>query len=256
MLAHQRDEVILGELRQNGTVSAADLASLLRVSAPTIRRDLDRLEHGGALQRVRGGAYLADVPAAESSAEHAFQAVVDENAAAKDAVAAASAALVQDGQVVVLDIGTTTMRIAHHLQGRRVTVVTSSLAVLDVLRNDDAVDLVLLGGAVRRNFQTLVGPFTEDNLADVAADVAFLSCTGVRPDGAVVDDISREVMVKRAIIRAADRVVLAAPASKFPGTGSLRITGLADVDVLVTTEGAPAATTDLVVRAGGRLLAV
>lgn len=254
MLAHQRDEMILDELRQNGTVSAADLASLLQVSAPTIRRDLDRLEHDGALQRVRGGAYLADVPAAESSAEQSFRAVVDDNAAAKDAVAATAAALVEDGQVVVLDIGTTTMRIAHHLRGRRVTVITSSLAVLDVLRHDVEVDLVLLGGAVRRNFQTLVGSFTEDNLADVVADLAFLSCTGVRSDGSVVDDISREVTVKRAITRAADRVVLAAPASKFPGTGALRITSLADVDVLVTTADAPAATTALVVQAGGLLL--
>lgn len=256
MLAHQRDEMILERLRASGSVSAAELGALLRVSAPTVRRDLERLEHEGALQRVHGGAYLADDTATESAVEAAFGSVVDENALAKDAVAAQAASVVEDGQVVLLDIGTTTMRIAHHLRGRDVTVITSSLAVLDVLRHDTAVNLVLLGGAVRRNFQTLVGPFTEDNLADVTADLAILSCTGVRPDGTIVDDISREATIKRAMIRAADRIVLAAPASKFPGSGSLRISSLADIDILVTTSDAPRTTTDLIRQFGGELMEV
>ena len=155
---------------------------------------------------------------------------------------------------MLLDIGTTTMRVAHHLRGRDVTVITSSLAVLDVLRHDTAVNLVLLGGTVRRNFQTLVGALTEDNLAELVADVAVLSCTGIRPDGSIMDDISREATIKRAMIRAADTIVLAAPASKFPGSGSLRVTTLPDVHVLVTTGDAPTATTDLVSQAGGRVI--
>ncbi|MBK4346301.1 DeoR/GlpR family DNA-binding transcription regulator [Lacisediminihabitans changchengi] len=253
MLAHQRDEKILDRLRETGSASAQDLMALLNVSGPTIRRDLERLEQEGALQRVHGGAYLAG-GAPEAVAEQPFGAVVDQNASVKDAVAAAAAALVTDGQVVLLDIGTTTMRIAHHLRGRKVTVITSSLAILDVLRNDDVVDLVLLGGAVRRNYQTLVGPLTEDALASISADIAFLSCTGVRSDGAVVDDISREASVKRAIVSAANQVVLVAPANKFPGTGSLKICALSEIDVLVTSSGAVEATLAQYTEAGGRVV--
>jgi len=249
MLAHERAEKIVERLRERGTVSAQELVRTLQVSAPTIRRDLERLESEGVLRRVHGGAFLAQA-VADGTTEAPFAEVVSANAAGKDAVAAAAAELVSPGQVVLLDIGTTTMRVARQLRGRQVTVITSSLAVLDVLRNDECVDLVLLGGTVRRNFHSLVGPLTEDSLASVSADIAFLSCTGVRPDGSVVDDISQEATLKRAMVRSADRVVLTAPASKFPGTGSLRICPLGDLSDLITTAGADEVTLDRCRQAG------
>lgn len=245
MLPHERAEKIVERLRERGTVTAQELVRLLQVSAPTIRRDLERLEAGGMLHRVHGGAYLTEADALDETgsekagdlAEAPFAASAADNAAQKEAVAAQAAALVSPGQVVLLDIGTTTMRIARHLRGRHVTVITASLAVLDTLRDDETTDLVLLGGTLRRNYQSLVGPLTEDALGSVSADIAFLSCTGVRQDGTVVDDISREATLKRVITRSAARVVLAAPASKFPGTGSLRICKLDDLDDLVTNTG-------------------
>lgn len=287
MLAHERGEKILERLRERGTVSAQELVRLLRVSAPTVRRDLERLEAEGMLRRVHGGAYLAGgsgspggpggsgspgspgtavtagtgenadgngTAAGEDGAEAPFADVVSANAAQKEAVAAEAAKLVSPGQVILLDIGTTTMRIARHLRGRNVTVITGNLAVLDVLRHDDAVDLVLLGGSVRRNFQSLVGPLTEDALASISADIAFLSCTGVRQDGSVVDDISQEATLKRAIVRSANRVALAAPAGKFPGSGSLRICQLSDVHDLITTAGADEIALDRCRQAGGNVI--
>jgi DeoR/GlpR family transcriptional regulator of sugar metabolism len=251
MLAHERAERIVDRLRERGTVSAQELVRALRVSAPTIRRDLDRLESEGVLRRVHGGAFLAR---AEAAVEAPFAEVVGVDAAAKEAVAAEAAKLVQPGQVVLLDIGTTTMRIARHLRDQSVTVITGNLAVLDVLRHDDACELVLLGGTVRRNYQSLVGPLTEDALASVSADISFLSCTGVRPDGSVVDDISQEATLKRAIVRSANRVVLAAPAPKFPGSGSLRICRLDDLDDLITTEGADPGTLDRARQAGANVV--
>jgi DeoR/GlpR family transcriptional regulator of sugar metabolism len=250
MLTPQRDETILTRLRETGGATGQELAALLGVSGSTIRRDLERLEELGHLRRVHGGAYCP------SEAESPFADVVDKDAAQKEAVAARAAELVADGQVVLLDIGTTTMRIAQHLRNRDITVIASSLAVLDVLRHDKSVNLVMLGGTVRRNFQTLVGPLTEDALATVRADLAFLSCTGVRPDGSIVDDISQEASIKRALINAADRVVLATTSSKFPGTGSLRIGHLGSVAVVVTNEGADEATLSHCRRAGGQVVLV
>src|SRR5580698_748333 len=168
MLAHERAEKIVERLRERGTVSAQELVRLLQVSAPTIRRDLERLEHEGVLRRVHGGAYLPEADdavetvgdQADGWAEVPFAASAAVHAAQKEAVAAQAAALVGPGQVVLLDIGTTTMRIARHLRGRHVTVITASLAVLDLLRDDETTDLVLLGGTLRRNYQSLVGPLT------------------------------------------------------------------------------------------------
>ena len=249
MLARQRDQVILTRLRQTGTSTAQELAVLAQASSATIRRDLDRLHRRGALHRVYGGAALAGSPD-----ESPFDDVVDTDAVDKDAVADAAAGLVRDGQVVLLDIGTTTLRIARRLRGREVTVITSSLAVLDVLRSDPAVELLLLGGSVRRNFHSLVGSLTENGLLMVKADVLFLSCTGVDPDGMVVDDISAEAGVKRAMIAAARQVVLVAPAAKFPGTGSMRICDVAQLDVLVTTAGADPGTLERCRADGGRVV--
>jgi DeoR/GlpR family transcriptional regulator of sugar metabolism len=250
MLAHERAERIVERLRERGTVSAQELVRMLRVSAPTIRRDLERLEGEGVLRRVHGGAFLTSNGAEQEGPEAPFADVVASNAAEKDAVAALAATLVQPGQVVLLDIGTTTMRIARQLRGRSITVITGSLAVLDVLRHDEVCELVLLGGSVRRNYQSLVGLLTEDALASVSVDIAFLSCTGVRPDGSVVDDISQEATLKRAIARSANRVVLAAPAAKFPGSGSLRICRMDDLHDLVTTPGADLSTLEHARQAG------
>jgi DeoR/GlpR family transcriptional regulator of sugar metabolism len=259
MLAHERAERIVERLRERGTVSAQELVRMLRVSAPTIRRDLDRLEGDGVLRRVHGGAFLPSTEAgaragAGAAGETPFAEVVAEHAAAKEAVAAEAAKLVLPGQVVLLDIGTTTMRIARHLRGRSITVITGNLAVLDVLRHDDVCGLVMLGGSVRRNYQSMVGPLTEDALASVSADIAFLSCTGVRPDGSVVDDISQEATLKRAIVRSANRVVLPVPAAKFPGSGSLRICRVEDLDDLITTAGADENTLDRARQAGANVI--
>ena len=255
MLARQRDQVILRRLREAGTESAQALAALLKVSSATIRRDLERLEREGALARIYGGAFLPQTAGdGAESTESPFDEVVDKDAADKDRVAAAAAALVEDGQAVLLDIGTTTMRIARELRGRPVTVITSSLAVLDALRSDTATNLVLLGGSVRRNFQSLVGPLTQDALGNLKADLLLLSCTGVYHDGSVVDDISSEASVKRAMIAAAREVVLVAPATKFPGSGSLRTCHLGDVDIVVTTAGADESALDHCRQGGGRVI--
>ena len=146
------------------------------------------------------------------------------------------------------------MMLARHLRGRPVTVMTASLAVVDVLRDDEQVELVVLGGALRRPYLSLVGVLTQDALAQVRADRAFLGASGVRADGQVLDTTGVEVPVKRALIAAADQVVLLADRHKLPGSGSLRVCALKDIDVLVTNDGADPATLDACAAAGVEVL--
>ncbi|WP_406314194.1 DeoR/GlpR family DNA-binding transcription regulator [Streptosporangium sp. NBC_01639] len=221
-------------VRLSGATSVSDLAGQLGVSPSTIRRDLEVLDRDGTLRRVRGGA-CAD---ADADADLPFAEVAALDEQDKEAVAVRAAQLVRDGDVILLDIGTTTMRLARRLRGRRVTVITSSLAVFDVLRSDPATELLLLGGLVRRTYHSLVGVLTEEALRQVCADRVFLGTSGVRPDGQLVDSTLAEVPVKRAMIAAAGQVVLLADRHKFPGTGALRVCGPEDVDVIVTNEGA------------------
>lgn len=231
----------------------AELAAEMHVSQATVRRDLDELDANGELVRTYGGAVAAE-PDAGQVGEKPFHVSSVQDFDLKDAVAARAADLIDDGSVVVLDIGTTTPLIARRLRGRPVTVITSNLGVLDELRDDDTVKLVLLGGVLRRNYQSLVGTLTEDALLQLNADIFFLTCTGIRPNGHVVDDMAVETPIKRAMIQCATKVVLVAPETKFPGTGSLRVTTLEDIDLLVTTSGTPAEYLELVLQTNGKVI--
>ncbi|MBF5082240.1 DeoR/GlpR family DNA-binding transcription regulator [Quadrisphaera sp. INWT6] len=260
MQTQERHGRILERLDADRFASVNDLALAMGVSASTVRRDLHELDARGELRRTHGGAVLLSrggqeiSRTSEGSVEAPWASTAATDADEKAALGRAAAALVPDGAVVALDIGTTTPLLARHLAGRRVTVITANLAVLDELRGDDAVEVVLLGGQVRRNFQTLVGPLTLQALASISCDLAFLSCTGVRPDGRVVDDMSVEAPTKEALVAAAQQTVLLTSRAKFPGTGSLQTTSLEAVDVLVTTDGAPQSALDRVTAAGGRVV--
>jgi DeoR/GlpR family transcriptional regulator of sugar metabolism len=255
VLLRERQNRIIGALQTGGAASVRELAAALDVSESTIRRDLELLDRNGELTRTYGGAVLrprATVETDGQSEEGPYDDTAD--AEHKTRVARAAADLVQDGSVVILDIGTTTPKLAGMLRGRDITVVTSNLAVFDVLRDDDAVRVVLLGGVVRRNYHTLVGSLAQSALSQISADVVFLSCTGVRANGHVVDNMAVEAPIKQAMIAASSRVVLLATEAKFPGTGALRLCSLADVDVLVTTAGAPEETVALCRNAGREVI--
>ncbi|MEV4257288.1 DeoR/GlpR family DNA-binding transcription regulator [Spirillospora sp. NPDC049652] len=252
MTSSKRRAQIVSSVRTKGAASVRELAESLKVSESTIRRDLDVLDRNGELVRTYGGA--APSPQQAGALEISFAASAERDREGKEAVARRAAELVEDDMVVVLDIGTSTRLIARHLRGRPVTVITANLAVFDELRDDAAVRLVLVGGVVRRNYLSLVGSLAESALSQVSADLVFLSCTGVRSNGHVVDDMEVETQIKRAMIEAADRVVLVASESKFPGTGSLRVCSLEQLDTLVTTAGADPQTLELCRQAGGKVI--
>lgn len=244
-------------LRAEGAASVSEFALALRVSESTIRRDLILLDRNGELTRTYGGAVLRPgetiVGHGEAaSLEGEFR--TDTNIHLKRALAIRAASLIEDGSVIVLDIGTTTPLIARELRGRSVTVITSNLAVLDELRNDEFVRLVMLGGVLRRNYQSFVGTLTQLALTQVTADTVFLSCTGVRPSGNVVDNMALEAPIKQSLIDVADRVILLASETKFPGTGALRLCSLSNIDVVITTAGANFETLALCEEAGGEVM--
>jgi DeoR/GlpR family transcriptional regulator of sugar metabolism len=231
VLAQQRYDRILAELRTERVLGVHALAEALGVSEATVRRDLQRLSEDGMVERVRGGARCV------ITAEPAYHQVAARPHADRDLVAEAAASLVTDGDVLLLDIGTTVHALAARLHGLRVTVITSNLAVYEELAGDTAVELILLGGAVRRNYRSLVGFLTEQALANVRADRLFLGTAGIRPDGTVLDTTTVEVPVKQAMLRAADQVILLATPDKFPGSGMAKVCGPEAIDVLVCRSG-------------------
>ena len=242
LIPARRRQEILRAVRA-GSTHVGELAQTFGVSEMTVRRDLRELAGAGMVERVRGGAVRAGgEPPFEESAVERFE--------AKDRIGAAAAALVEDGQTVMIDIGTTTLQAARRLHGRRLTVVTSSLAVLEELLPDEAVELVLPGGLVRRNYRSLVGVLAEDSLRQLKSDIAFLGTSGVDYELGVWDTTMVEVPIKRLMIAGADGTVLIADAAKFSMTGVVRVCGPESIDHVVTDAPLPAACRSAVDAAG------
>ena len=164
---YMRQVAILDRLRAEGALTVDQLSAATSASRATIRRDLDTLESAGVINRVHGGAVLRADSGADGDLTRPFAQVVTADSEDKTAIARLAAGLVNDGDVVLLDIGTTTMRLAVELRGRTITVITANLAVLDVFRDDVNVELILLGGQVRRQYHSLVGALTQEALRHV-----------------------------------------------------------------------------------------
>ncbi|MEU8827973.1 DeoR/GlpR family DNA-binding transcription regulator [Streptomyces sp. NPDC048636] len=239
MLRETRHEKLLSILGEQGVLPIGEIASRLDISEATARRDITELGRAGRLTRVYGGAVAAPTP----DEERPFSEVEVDDLAEKQAVARRAAELVADGDVVLLDIGTTTLQLAKRLRGRPVTIVTSNLAVYDELRDDPHITLILLGGQVRANYRSVVGFLTESNIRQLHVGRLFLGASGVLPDGSVLDSTHVEVPVKRAMLEATREVVLLVTTGKFPGeTGLARICGPRQIDTLITNTTSDPAT--------------
>jgi DeoR/GlpR family transcriptional regulator of sugar metabolism len=250
MLRDRRHELILRILRADGSATVESLAERLATSQATIRRDLVQLDEDGLLRRVYGGAVSVD------DRDDPFAGVAAVHADDKDAIARHCADMIKDGETVLIDIGTTAYQVARHLRGRSLTVVTSSLPVVDELQDEPGIQLMVLGGMLWRDHRSLVGFMTEDNIRQVHADRLILGTSGVRPGGHVMDTTVIEVPVKRAMISVSDQVILVADTAKFPGVGMAKVCGPAELDALVTNAPADPATVVALRETGAEVIEV
>lgn len=234
MLTASRRDFIESQIRNSGAVAVSELAEHFGVSTSTIRRDLNELSRLGRLNRVRGGGTI-------EKDSTPFEQVQYSLSKSKDLLGVTAANLIKDGEVVILDIGTTVAQVAKQLRHRRLTVVTASLAVVDVLRDSLETELIVLGGVLRNSYLSLVGGITELALQQISADVAVLGASGVSNQGFVLDTTGIEVPIKKAIMAASDRNIFVLAEDKFPGTGVLQICHPGEVDTIVTTRREPSA---------------
>lgn len=226
-----RRQLILHRLANVGEVAFTDLAEDLGVSEMTIRRDLDRLSQEGRARLVRGGA----ITAAGRSYEPPLGLRRTTESAAKAAIGRAAAALVREGDTVIVDVGSTTLELARALKGRqRVTVVTASLPVALELGDEASLDVVVTGGRVRRGELSLTGGIAEDAFASVNCDLAFIGIAGLRAAPGLTDYNPDDARVKRAAIRAARRTVVLADSTKLGRVTFATVAGISEIDTLVT----------------------
>jgi len=228
MLADERRTRLLDLVRSRGFASLPDLAEALEVSESTVRRDLDQLEESGGAKRTHGGAvYTGPSP----KLPH-FEEREPEQWGKKRAIAQAAARMIDDGDTVLLDGGSTTYEVAQCLVGRPLQVVTNSLPVANLFMTRADTDLVLVGGYVYPRTGVALGPYADRMIASLNVRRTVLSVAGVSERGYFNSNLLL-VETERAMMQAADEVIVVADSSKFGRQSLALLCGLGDVQHLV-----------------------
>jgi DeoR/GlpR family transcriptional regulator of sugar metabolism len=246
---HERRSRLLDIIRIRGFAALDELVRELGVSESTIRRDLDALEEQGAARRTHGGVlYSGGMPRLAE-----FDERQPTNWAAKRAIAAAAAQLIDDGETVLLDGGTTTYEVARLLVGRSLQVVTNSLPVANLFASEARTDLVLLGGYVSPRTGVCLGPYANELLGRLHVTTTVLSAAGIAEEGLFNAHLLL-AETEQAMLKAASRVMVVADSSKFGRKSLTLVSALDAIDTLVSDDGMSQAWRDVVSRAGATLV--
>ena len=245
MLPTQRRQAILAELRQAKAVSAEELARRFGVSLETIRRDLRGLRDRGLLERVYGGAL--SVRTAEG--DFATRSIL--HATRKQAIAQLAASLVEPGDTIVIDIGTTALEVARALpETFRGRVLTNSVPAVMALAEREEIELLLSGGQVRHGDAACFGAQAEAFFADFYTDKAFLGSGGVHAQAGLTDYHPPEVATRRTIIAHAAASYVLADSSKLGTIAVHRVCPLSRVTAVLTDSEASAEAVQALTAAG------
>lgn len=233
MYAEERQQAIAELVQARGRASVNELARDFAVTTETVRRDLSVLETARVVRRVHGGAVLA---ASLSVMESGLDERDATQAREKERIARAAMILLPgDGGSILVDAGSTTARLAELLpRDTRLAVFTHGVPIASRLATLPGVELHLLPGRVRTNTQAAVGAETVQAIEQLRVDVAFLGANGISAEHGFSTPDPEEAAVKRAIVRAARRVVVLADSTKFGLDATVSFAGLDDVDVVVT----------------------
>jgi DeoR family fructose operon transcriptional repressor len=260
MLIAERRRRILDHVRLRGYASFRDLAEVVGISESTVRRDLRALAADGLLTATRGGAGrpgstdLSPEPPARSEPHATTGGSIDGDdpvAAAREAIAARAAALVEPGSAVLLGPGRSTHRMAARLTGiEQLTVVTNSVPVTTALLGAEQVELVMVGGTLRRSISAFVGPLTESSLQGLRGAQVFVSGEGVTVERGLTTPNVFAAATDAALVAAAQRVVVLADHTKIGRDTMCQTVPTDRMDVLVTDAAADPVVLDALTAAG------
>jgi DeoR/GlpR family transcriptional regulator of sugar metabolism len=233
MLTEERRSLIVERVRSSGRVLAADLCVELDCSVDTVRRDLRELDKARLVRRVHGGA----LPRQGIGAPFAERAV--RSPVAKRSIALRAAACAHDGQVIVIDGGTTTLEVARALaKDLTATVVTTCPPIAVALADWPGIEVTVIGGSLRRGSMVTVGAEAVSALRTIRADLVFLGVCGLHPSAGVTCADIEERHVKAAMIDGAAEVVALADADKLGTEMPFVVAPLSQITHLVTDEDA------------------
>ena len=236
MLIEERQTRLKELLSQRGTSDLDSLSAELRVSHSTVRRDVELLEQAGLVRRTHGGVIWVGEKSNGGSRPYAFDQRMGYQHDAKRQIARAARGLVQPGDTVLIDGGTTTFYLAQELLGQPMQLVTNSLPIANLFLNDENVELILAGGLMYPRYGVLLGPMAENVLSTIHTRTMFLSVAGIH-EGSLYNPNLLLVQAERKMMQQSQQVVLLADSSKFGQQALAKLCAIEEIDVVVSDAG-------------------
>lgn len=234
MTKEERHERILDLLLKHESIQVSNLSNLLEVSAVTIRKDLTELEKANKLYRSHGKAILIDPYINNRSVNEKAKLAAEE----KMAIGRVAASMINRDDSIIIASGTSVHALARNIKPiHKLTVISASLQVSEILAGDEAIDIVQLGGSLRHSSNSVVGRYAEEILPNFCCSKLFLGVDGIDPEFGITTTDIREAELNRVMMHTAQKTIVLADSSKFRRRGFSKIANLEDVDVIITDKG-------------------
>lgn len=231
MLANQRREKILELLKEDGSAKVIKLAKIFKVSEVTIRQDLEKLESEGYIHREHGGAFLKNVEDHVKS----FTLLNQDNLEKKKLIGRRAAELIEMGDSIILDSGSTTTEIARNLIGRSgLTIITNALNIAMILGAEPGIEVIVTGGEFKPPTLSLTGQKAASFFEDIHVDKLFLATAGISLRSGLTYPSLSDIVVKKAMIEAADVTYLVADSTKIGKNAFASLGALSLIDYIIT----------------------
>lgn len=231
MLPNQRREKILELLKEDGSAKVIELAKIFKVTEVTVRQDLEKLEKEGLINREHGGAFLKSV---EDYVRN-FALMNQDNMDRKQLIGKKAAELVESGDTIILDSGSTTTEIAKHLAGRKnLTVITNALNIALLLGAEPGIEVIVTGGEFKPPTLSLTGQKAAAFFEGIHVDKLFLATAGISLRSGLTYPSLSDIIVKKAMIDVAEKVYLVADSSKIGKNAFASLGALSLIDYIIT----------------------
>ncbi|SDK01105.1 DeoR/GlpR family DNA-binding transcription regulator [Sediminibacillus albus] len=227
---NERQQKITEMVDKSGSVRVADLSKQFSVSEETIRRDFEKLEAQGLINRIHGGAVRKE----DQKSEIPIPKRKAKNMKEKEMIAMTAASYVKDGDIIAMDASTTTLIMTQYIKGKNLTVITNSIGVSLELAQESDIRVILIGGYLAESSMSLVGNFAERVIQDYHVDKFFFSCLGVDFKRGVSEIHEDQALVKKQLISISEKLFLLADHSKFGEKSLFRLCDVSQADYLIT----------------------